>query len=330
MKSIIYIIPYFGKLPKSIDMWLLSCKMNPTVDWLIFTDDKSEHDYPENVKVKYCTFDEFKQRIQDNYDFKVNIYKPWKLCEFKPTYGEIFAEEIKGYDFWGHCDMDLIWGDIRHFITDEILDEYDRIGPLGHSTIYRNTHEVNTRYKEEVDGLITYKEAFMSDKGCSFDEEVITALYTALNKKQYTVINFANLHPFTSSFYLVDFDDESESYKNNRQAIVWKNGKIFRYYNYNGKLYTDEEFMYFHTFMRPIKYRIDSYDENNVYIAYPDVIKRIDENKITYKFIQRHGTCPKLVFYIRLAWSYRKKLTIKKVINGFKQKFKWEANNKTS
>ena len=329
MKSIIYIIPYFGKLPKSIDMWLLSCKMNPTVDWLVFTDDKSEHDYPKNVKVKYCTFDEFKQRIQNNYDFKVNIYKPWKLCEFKPTYGEIFAEEIKGYDFWGHCDMDLIWGDIRKFVTDDMLEKYDKIGFQGHSTLYRNTLENNTRYRSEIPGLISYKEAFASDRGHCFDEVTITEIFDKLGLNQYTETNFAHLSAFSNSFYLIHLD-KSEDYKNNRQIIVWKNGKIFRYYNHNGKMYSDDEFMYFHTFMRPIKYQIDKYDENCVYIAYPDVIKRIDENKITYKFIQRHGTCPKLVFNIRLAWSYRKKLTIKKVINGFKQKFKWEANNKTS
>ena len=32
-----------------------------------------------------------------------------------------------GYDFWGHCDMDLIWGDIRNFITEDVLSKYDKI-----------------------------------------------------------------------------------------------------------------------------------------------------------------------------------------------------------
>lgn len=329
MKTIAYFIPYFGKLPESVNMWLLSCKMNPTVNWVLVTDDKTQYDYPHNVKVVYYTYEDFKKKIQDNYDFTINIYKPWKLCEFRPAFGEIFADLLQGYDFWGQCDMDLIWGDIRKFVTDDMLEKYDKIGFQGHSTLYRNTPENNAIYKSEIPGLLSYKEVFMSDKGCSFDEEVITALYTALNKKQYTVINFAHLSAFSNSFYLGHLD-KSENYKNNRQVIVWKNGKIFRYYNHNGKMYSDDEFMYFHTFMRPIKYKIDKYDENCVYVAYPDVIKRIDKDKITYKFIQRHGTCPKLVFYIRLAWSYRKKLTIKKIINGFKQKFKWESNNKTS
>ena len=51
MKSICYIIPYFGHLPDNFNLWLISCKVNSTVNWLIYTDDKTSYDYPENVKV---------------------------------------------------------------------------------------------------------------------------------------------------------------------------------------------------------------------------------------------------------------------------------------
>ena len=57
MYSIAYVVPYFGKFPKGFQFWLLSCKCNPSIDWLIFTDDKTPYDYPENVKVTYWTFD---------------------------------------------------------------------------------------------------------------------------------------------------------------------------------------------------------------------------------------------------------------------------------
>ena len=51
MKSICYVVPYFGKFPVSFPLWLVSCGANPTVDWLIFTDDTTPYDYPQNVKV---------------------------------------------------------------------------------------------------------------------------------------------------------------------------------------------------------------------------------------------------------------------------------------
>ena len=152
MKSIAYVLPYFGKFPKGFELFLLSCKNNSTIDWLIFTDDRTEYDYPSNVKVTYYTFEEIKDKVQKNFNFKIVLDKPYKFCDYKPAYGEIFSEELKGYDFWGMCDLDLAWGDIRKFITDDLLNKYERIGFLGHSTIYKNTTEVNSRYRTIFDG----------------------------------------------------------------------------------------------------------------------------------------------------------------------------------
>ena len=41
MKTICYIIPYFGKLPKNFALYLLGCAQNPTIDWKILTDDRT-------------------------------------------------------------------------------------------------------------------------------------------------------------------------------------------------------------------------------------------------------------------------------------------------
>ncbi len=50
MKTICYIVPYFGKLPKNFPLWLVGCEANPTIDWIIYTDDKTSYSYPKNVK----------------------------------------------------------------------------------------------------------------------------------------------------------------------------------------------------------------------------------------------------------------------------------------
>jgi hypothetical protein len=59
--------------------------------------------------------------------FGVNIKHSYKLCDFKPAYGFIFFELIENYDFWGYCDIDIIFGSIRDFITKEILESHDLI-----------------------------------------------------------------------------------------------------------------------------------------------------------------------------------------------------------
>ena len=61
MYSIAYVVPYFGKFPKEFQFWLLSCKCNPTIDWLIFTDDKTPYEYHKHRKVAYLTYDQIKK-----------------------------------------------------------------------------------------------------------------------------------------------------------------------------------------------------------------------------------------------------------------------------
>ena len=73
--------------------------------------------------------------------------------------------------------MDLIWGDIRKFITDDMLDQYDKIGFQGHSTLYRNTPEVNARYRTILEGELTYQNIFQSSYGHCFDEDLINKIY---------------------------------------------------------------------------------------------------------------------------------------------------------
>ena len=110
MKSIAFIVPYFGRFPINYQLWLESCRRNPSIDFLIFTDDCTKYEYPKNVKLFHMDFKDIKQKIQKLYNFSLRLENPYKLCDFRPAYGEIFEEFLKGYDYWGHCDIDLIWG----------------------------------------------------------------------------------------------------------------------------------------------------------------------------------------------------------------------------
>lgn len=316
MKSICYIVPYFGKLPSGFQLWLMSCKMNPTIDWLIFTDDKTEYDYPENVKVNYCTFDDIRKRFQKHFDFPIVLDRGWKLCDYKLTYGEMFEPELKGYDFWGHCDVDLIWGDIRKYYTDEILDNYDKIGFLAHSTLYRNTPEVNARYKTIVNGLTNYMQVYSSSDGFAFDEPGIENIYNYLNIPYYKGVDFANLTKYETKFHLSS-KPKQEEYKNERQIFTWENGKIFRYFLYNHKIYK-EEYLYIHFWCRPMNYNVSDYSKGR-YLIYSDVVTDRDF-EITEKLIEKLGKGNALAFYAKAFWINRKKLTPKRIIFNLKNK----------
>ena len=58
-----------------------------------------------------------KERIQRIFDFPISLERPYKLCDYKPSYGEVFKDELAGYDFWGNCDIDLVWGNIKKNFT---------------------------------------------------------------------------------------------------------------------------------------------------------------------------------------------------------------------
>lgn len=95
MKSIVLILPYFGKFNNYFDNFLISCRCNPTIDWLIYTDDQEKYNYPSNVHVKYIKFEEFVEKFQKKLGKDIYLETPYKLCDFKITYGYVLQEDIK-------------------------------------------------------------------------------------------------------------------------------------------------------------------------------------------------------------------------------------------
>lgn len=166
--KIALVLPYFGRFNNYFQLFLNSCKCNPEIDFLIYTDDETSYDYPKNVILRRMFFEDFKKIIQNNFDFPISLTTPYKLCDFKPTYGEVLKHELAGYDFWGHCDCDLIWGKITDFISDTLLESYDKLFSRGHLTIYRNSPEVNSLYRQQT--IFDYKAILSSTKSYAFDE----------------------------------------------------------------------------------------------------------------------------------------------------------------
>lgn len=120
-KSIVLITCYFGQFPWYFDFFLKSCQTNPTVNYLIFSDCKLPNLIPENVKFVNFTLQSCNNLFTEKLGFEVQFTNPYKLCDFKPAYGFLFSSYIKEYDFWGVTDIDVIFGRIREFITNEIL-----------------------------------------------------------------------------------------------------------------------------------------------------------------------------------------------------------------
>jgi hypothetical protein len=170
--KIAFIIPYFGKWPVWFPAFLKSCATNPSIDWIFFTDCNLDFKAPANTIFHLTSLQEIQQVISAKVGVTVNSPKPVKFCDLKPTYGQVFETYLAQYDFWGFCDIDIIWGDIRKFITEEMLNTYDIISSRihtisGHFTLLRNNSYCNTLYKKDE----VYKELFVQENYKWFDED---------------------------------------------------------------------------------------------------------------------------------------------------------------
>ncbi|RWY48330.1 DUF6625 family protein [Mucilaginibacter gilvus] len=170
--SLALIVCYFGKLPWYTPYFIHSARKNTSIDFLVITDDRSIIPFAGgNIQAVLTTLDEFSLRASECMQLPIKISFGYKLCDFKPAYGKIFADFLTPYTFWGHCDLDIILGDIRGFITEDLFSLYDLISVrpdwlTGCFLLYRNVFKVNHLYEQSRD----YVKVFTTDHHYCFDE----------------------------------------------------------------------------------------------------------------------------------------------------------------
>lgn len=286
--KVVFIIPYFGKLPNYYQLFLDSCARNVGYDWLIITNDETVYEYPQNVHRVVMNFEECKKIVQSKFSFPIVLNTPHKLCDYKCAYGYIFQEYIVNYDFWGHCDLDMIFGNLSAFITDEMLNRFDKIGSLGHLTLYRNTRENNSVFMKKVNGIERYKEVFSTEIGCAFDEWLpgnINEIYIEHGEDCWLQNYGADINSYKTVFSTVDYDVRSRKYilSDIENSIFLVNSEgTFQLYIQNGVL-CKKEFAYVHLQKRKMK---DCRSNSENYYIVPN--KFIECDKSAIQLINRY------------------------------------------
>ena len=281
----VIIIPYFGSLPTNFSLFLLSCKENKSFTWLIFTDDTKEFLYPKNVKRVYMTFSECQKLIKSKFEFDAQLPNPKKLCDYKVAYGYIFSDYIKNYSHWGFGDIDLINGNLNHFITEEMLEKYDKIFSLGHLSLFKNNTENNKRFMLEYNGTKRYREVFENPENVVFDEWKpgnINEIFLQSGVPIFLDNLCADIDPYHFGLVPTYFDVKQQKYymdscKNH--IFEWKNGQITDYYA-EGKSIKSREFPYVHLQKRKMKIKFDTNREINEFFIIPNefILKKDKED----------------------------------------------------
>lgn len=278
MKSIRMILPYFlngkGAWPDYVDWHFASCKANPTVDFLIFTDDHSIDKWEElpNITIVHMTFQECIDLLHAKLG-DVKIDSPYKLCDYRPAYGVIFEDYLQGYDFWGFYDCDLIYGNIRNYFTEELLEKYDKLLMLGHTQIYRNTEEANHFYcmKRPEDSKYkdyTWEQVSSTPKHFGYDEwSGAPQLIRENGKRIYWEREiFSNI--YEPSKYKTVLD-KNVSFNRPFQYWHWENGGL---YHVDALTKKKRERMYIHLTQRKMKFEPYA-GQTSVYVTQKSEIK---------------------------------------------------------
>jgi Family of unknown function (DUF6625) len=172
LKSIVIIVDYFGAWPEWFPLFLASCRRNPTVRWHMHTDCSIPEDQPPNVEFFPMTFDEYKRRVGDALDLSLGDIDPYKICELRTACGVVFEDEIRAFDYFGYGDLDVIYGDIRHFYDGHVLS-HDVISThewctSGHLLLMKNAPALRRAFER----VRCWREVFASKRRYRFDEDI--------------------------------------------------------------------------------------------------------------------------------------------------------------
>jgi hypothetical protein len=161
------IIVHFGGLPEWFPLWLKSANNNLGVDFHLFTE--VDPRCTGNVVWHQLSLECFNQ-LEVVEAQQLKLLKPYKLCDFRPAFGKIFAAELRSYDYWGWGDLDVVYGDVVGCLSGS-FGKYDYIatgwdGASGPLAFLRNCPEVTELFKN----IPNYREKMNDQKSHALDE----------------------------------------------------------------------------------------------------------------------------------------------------------------
>jgi hypothetical protein len=215
-----------GIWPLELPAFLISCKHNPTIDWKIVTNLEIPKDHPSNVHFIKIELGELFERFETKVGKALPFTNLKKMGDVKATYGIIFDDIFNGYDYWGLCDMDIIWGDIRSYITDDVLDEYDIISSRegwmsGHFSLYKNVPGIADicRYVPE------FSNTFNQTRYRSLDEVQLTSF---VNRKIVKPDGTQLKVRMKKIQYDAGETQPGQADPASKEEWKWENGRVFR------------------------------------------------------------------------------------------------------
>jgi len=221
MTRICFLIPYFGRWPFWMPYFIESCRANPSIQWILYTDCGPIPGCPQNVEIRPTSFADYCTLVEKKLEIRFAPTSPYKLCDLKPAFGYLHAEDIQGFDFWGFSDIDLVYGQLREYFTESRLARHHLFSTherrvSGHLCLIRNDEKWNNLFRQ----VENWKASFSTIEHEAFDEDAFTRLF--IKRKNWP----SGLRKHLDALNPLRRDAEFvEAYSTPYGRVPWINGK---------------------------------------------------------------------------------------------------------
>lgn len=217
---ILFIIPYFGRWPFWMPFFIESCRANRDVNWLLISDCEELQGLPSNVEVRHSSFADYCAWISGRLGFEFSPANAYKLCDLKPAYGYLHEKDVEGYDYWGFSDLDVIYGNLRAYFTEERLNRFKFFSTherrvSGHLCLLRNEPALRELFWRIRD----FKERAQDSRNYALDEGGFSRLF--LWRKNFPEPLFKLVGWFNPLRRIAEF---KEAFSTPYGTLIWTDG----------------------------------------------------------------------------------------------------------
>ena len=164
MPSLCFLLARWGGWPAWLPLTLRGMATNPTVDFLLLGDRPVKHTLPHNVRFHSLRPAALVSRLRNASGVRPAQFAltGWghtaKVNDLKPLFGLLFADILQKCDWWVTMQDDMLLGNVRSFLTADLLSRHDLVSPLpapffhsGPFMAYRNVQRVNLLWQRSAD-----------------------------------------------------------------------------------------------------------------------------------------------------------------------------------
>ena len=277
---------WMGTYPDYFPLWVKSCEKNPQIDWFLVADRKPTQKLPSNIIFYRMSLSEIRARVEKEIKLDGSgLTSPYKLCDFRPAYGFIFKQELQGYTHWGHCDIDLVFGDFNTFLSDELLEKYDKIYTKGHLGIYRNTELVNRRCFD-LGSVYPFSTVLSNPNFYAFDECTgMERIYKKNGYAYYQEAPYIDVSVRYKSSFLLNVAEKNYP----KQAFFWEKGKVYRAFVNSAEEVETDEWLYLHFQKKNPTVKIEDVNAIESFWIGPNGFMEKKEGVVTVEDIEKYN-----------------------------------------